>query len=301
MKPGTKKVFKNHGWRIDRAVHNYVYFAFYDIYITNLLRFGRLAVKYLHWFKPLYYTFEFVFARYHAKVLTSSEVNKLLKLDKDVNIGPDRSKKIIPFKYADKIILNEPKFIAVMDCACRMSRENPCQPVTTCIAVGKPTAEFWLDVGKKFHARQISQEEALEIINNARTRGQITTAWFKVATGGQTGVICCCCSCCCGALESSRLAQQVTGKPPLTMFAASGYSVAIDASKCVECGNCYEICKHNGMLKNETDNRDYSKEDCLGCGLCVEQCRGGALSLVLDESKGIPLDIDMAAKLLQHK
>jgi ferredoxin len=30
----------------------------------------------------------------------------------------------------------------------------------------------------------------------------------------------------------------------------------------------------------------------MGCGVCVDQCDLGALTLVLDESKGIPLDIN---------
>jgi hypothetical protein len=42
---------------------------------------------------------------------------------------------------------------------------------------------------------------------DARERGCITTAWFKVATGGRTGVICSCCSCCCVGIEGMRIAS----------------------------------------------------------------------------------------------
>jgi ferredoxin len=30
----------------------------------------------------------------------------------------------------------------------------------------------------------------------------------------------------------------------------------------------------------------------MGCGVCVDRCSQGALSLVRDESKGIPLEMD---------
>ena len=46
------------------------------------------------------------------------------------------------------------------------------------------------------------------LIKDARERGCVTSAWFKVATGGRTGVICSCCSCCCGAIEGTRIGRQ---------------------------------------------------------------------------------------------
>jgi ferredoxin len=32
-------------------------------------------------------------------------------------------------------------------------------------------------------------------------------------------------------------------------------------------------------------------EKCMGCGVCVSKCEQGALSLVRDEAKGVPLEI----------
>ncbi|NNG16106.1 MAG: 4Fe-4S binding protein, partial [Gemmatimonadales bacterium] len=32
-------------------------------------------------------------------------------------------------------------------------------------------------------------------------------------------------------------------------------------------------------------------ESCMGCGVCEGQCETGAIALVLDERKGIPLDV----------
>ncbi len=32
-------------------------------------------------------------------------------------------------------------------------------------------------------------------------------------------------------------------------------------------------------------------EKCMGCGVCINKCAYGAMSLVADEAKGIPLEI----------
>ena len=31
---------------------------------------------------------------------------------------------------------------------------------------------------------------------------------------------------------------------------------------------------------------------CMGCGVCVDKCEQGALTLDLDEDKGVPLEIN---------
>ncbi len=299
LKKSTKNIIKMHGWRLDRAIHNFVYFAYYDIYIRYFLAAGRLVVKYLRKVPYIVKPWEMIFNRYHGKVITQEDAKKILTLKEDVVLGPDRTERIIPFKYANQIILKEPEYIAVMDCACRMSRENPCQPVNTCIAVGRMTAEFWLEHGEKFHARKITQEEALKIMSDAHEKGMITTAWFKVATGGRTGVICQCCSCCCGAIEADRMVKQLEGSEDVGIIIPSGYTVEIDYDKCTACGTCVEVCNiYHAMSLKEGEKPVYNVDLCKGCGVCVEKCEQQARKLVMDGSKGYPLDIDFAKELL---
>jgi len=88
---------------------------------------------------------------------------------------------------------------------------------------GRPhTAQFWLEHGRKYHAKKITQEEALARLEEGHSRGNITTAWFKVATGGRTGVRCSCCTCCCGGLYGMRVGKRLKGGEDLEMIIPSG-------------------------------------------------------------------------------
>ena len=100
---------------------------------------------------------------------------------------------------------------------------------------------------------------------------------------GRFYAICNCCSCCCGALHAQR-----NGVPMLT---ASGYVSVQDPELCIGCGVCAELCQFEAIAM--ADGRAFiDAAACMGCGVCVDQCDLGALTLVLDESKGIPLEIN---------
>jgi ferredoxin len=292
LKQSTRNVIDMHGWRVDRAAHNYVYFSYHGDYIKTFLRLGHGVAGLLRRLHISGFPFKMVFERYHAKVMTMEDTAKILLLNEDVLIGPDRTERIIPYRYANRIILKEPDYIAVMDCACRLTRDNPCEPVDVCMAVGRTTAQFWLEHGKKFHARRITQQEALERLREGHQRGHITTAWFKVATGGRTGVICSCCNCCCGGLEAMRLTRTLKDGGNIDIMIPSGYAAVVDDAKCAACGKCAGECFFEAVTTDGDGRPVQDAGACMGCGLCVERCGVGARSLVLDPSRGYPLDLD---------
>jgi len=111
VKKSTLNIIKMHGWRVDRTVHHYIYYVYYHIYVSLFLKAGRFLASRFLWIKALGRAFRFVFDRYHAKVITASDARKIIMLNEDVIIGPDKSKRVIPFPYANKIILKEPEFI----------------------------------------------------------------------------------------------------------------------------------------------------------------------------------------------
>jgi len=291
MKQATRNMLKRHGWRVDKMVHNYIYYLYYYPYVKTVYYTFAALARYLSWFKPLNPVIRAAFDRYHAKVLSLPDAVKIFSLDEDVSIVSEANKQIIPYKYAHDIILKEPDFLAVIDCPCKMTMGAPLWAINSCISVGSTTAGFWLErLGRKYHARKISQTEALDIIDRFRNEGYLTQAFFKVATGGCTGVICNCHIDNCVSLQATRFARRFA--PDLSMQAESGYSVRHDDIRCGRCGACAKICMFDAISVNGSDRWDYDRSACLGCGLCTEHCPEQALSLYVDEGKSLPLDLD---------
>lgn len=297
MKESTKKIFKMHGWRVDRAIHNYLYFTFYDLYVKGALYLTKIVVALFSRLRLTRYVPQFIFDRYHAKILSRGDVTKLLSLDEDVLLGPDTTKRIVPYKYANKIVLREPGYIAVMDCPCKLELKDPCQPVASCIAVGRPLVDFWMEHCGKYHVRRIDKEEALDIIKEHRANGHVNQVFFKVATGGSMGVLCNCCPKCCVSMRATALTRKIKGAEDISQYAASGYLVKHDPDKCALCGACVEACNF-GAIEIRGGERIYRPERCMGCELCVERCERGALSLAWEEGGLIPLDIDIVKEKL---
>lgn len=292
MKQSTRTMIRKHGWRIDRAAHNYLYFKYYAPYTNAALIGTTFLVRYFSWFPPIGWAARFIFERYHSKVLSGQNAERVLTLNRTVDSGAEIGKRVVPYRYATRILFLEPQHLAVMDCPCKKSTKAPCGPLNSCIAVGKQLADYWLENCGHYNARPISQQEALDLVRELRKSGHVTQAFLKVATGGHTGVICNCCPDCCVSLQATRLARKID--PSLSMNAPSGYSVQRDESACQFCGACAERCPMQAILI--TDGRyEYDRSLCLGCELCVENCTHNALNLYVDPNKPQPLDLERMA------
>ncbi len=279
------------GWRVDRSVHCYIYFTNIDRYIWTLMNIARRYVRLLPRGR---FIFDFFFNRYHCKVLTDEQARKLLTLERDVVVDPATSSRVVPYPHAHRIILEQPQHIVVMDCACRKERgiTDP-EDLNVCFAVGEPVASFWLEHGAgRLHARRISAEEAIAIMERERKRGSIPTAWFKDAAGDRFFSICNCGPYTCDALEAARLAAMLRVDDPPGIAVASGFRAEVDRSLCIGCGTCVKSCPFEAIKLDGEDKAVVIFEACMGCGLCVDRCEQEAVSLVRDERKGIPLDID---------
>ncbi len=290
MRESTKAVFKKHGWRVDRSIHNYIYFAFYYPYVKIASTLLKVLPDYLSRSILIKSVLKAGFNRYHAKVLTFDNTKKILTLNEDLEAVSSRNKKIVPYKYAYKILFQEPEFIAVMDCPCKKSLNDTQESINSCISVGKWTSQFWLDRCGKYNPRKITQQEALDMIKEFRKKGYLTQVFLKVATGGSTGVICNCHPDTCVSLQATKFAKKIDKN--LSMSAEAGYSVTYDAEKCKECGICTKICPFDAIVFN-SETQTCTFNGCMGCELCVEHCPKGALSLYRDPDKAVPLDIDL--------
>jgi ferredoxin len=216
---------------------------------------------------------------YHGKVIPTEAATQLVTIKEDIRI--DDLEQIIPYKKARSLILKNPDHIIVLECPCRAAKKNPCYPLDVCLIVGEPFASH-VAAHHPNRSRWISQEEAVNILKAERDRGHVSHAFFKDAMLDRFYAICNCCECCCGAMKFHQ-----NGIP---MLASSGYVAQVDIDLCIGCGDCQTVCQFHAISLDDGHSR-VNFESCMGCGVCEAHCNQGAITLALDERKGIPLEI----------
>jgi Pyruvate/2-oxoacid:ferredoxin oxidoreductase delta subunit len=154
------------------------------------------------------------------------------------------------------------------------------------MVIGQPMVDFVVD-HHPGTARRLTQAEAVELLRAEHERGHVHSAWFKDAMLGRFYAICNCCKCCCGGIR-----QMVERGVP--MVASSGYVAQIDTEACANCGDCVDACPFQAMALDD-GAVVHSWERCMGCGVCEVKCQTGAIAMVRDERKGIPLDVRLLA------
>ena len=221
---------------------------------------------------------------YHGKVVPLDEAKHLVQINEPVNLTTPEH--IVPFALARDIVLDHPDHIVVLDCPCRMARlnagEEPCLPLDVCLIIGEPFASFILD-HQPNHARQITPDEAVDILKAEDERGHVHHAFFKDAMLQRFYAICNCCSCCCGAMSAHR-----NGIP---MLISSGYVCQADEARCVGCGVCVKQCQFDA-LSVQDGHVVVDAAACMGCGVCTNACPKDALSLVRAPDRPAPLEIE---------
>lgn len=229
---------------------------------------------------------------YHAKVVKLMDAIKLVTQSKDLELPlPEQ---VVPWKVAKDVILQNPESIAVGPCGCRLNSDNPCieYPMDVCLMVGDPAADFISNLNPKF--RQITQDEAVNILEEAHKRGDVHCAYFKREIANRFFAICNCCSCCCMGVKMWNLIGGIPGAKAsgdLVFLVPSGYVAEVDEDVCVGCGTCAELNNFNCITMVD-DRPVINTDNCMGCGGCEGVCPESAISLRLDASKGEPLDIE---------
>ena len=155
--------------------------------------------------------------------------------------------------------LNKYDTFSVSPCSCRASRTllgDGCGHLAEemCIQMGKG-AEHYIRSGR---ARQISREEAYEIVKRAEENGLMHDI-PNIEGSGETSAICNCCACACFGLRAGM------------MFGArdairSNFVAEVDEAKCVACAQCVEVCPGNALklgqklcATNDTSAPKYTK------------------------------------------
>ncbi len=136
--------------------------------------------------------------------------------------------------------LNEASVFSVSDCSCRTSRESMGEGCghlkeNMCIQLDH-AAEYYIRTNR---GRQISREEAFEIIRKAEDNGLMHSV-PNLDEPGHTHAICNCCGCGCYAM---RLANEYVNND----IVRSNYTSEVDEDKCVACGECVDVCPTNAL------------------------------------------------------
>ena len=129
---------------------------------------------------------------------------------------------------------------SVSPCSCRASRTSigdGCGHLDEdmCIQMGKG-AEHYIRTGR---AKEITREQALEIIKRAEENG-LMHDMVNIEEPGESAAICNCCACACFGL---RVGLMYGARDAIR----SNYVAEVDEAKCVACGQCVETCPGNAL------------------------------------------------------
>ncbi len=180
---------------------------------------------------------------------------------------------VMPYEKAREIIMEQDK-ILVAPCICRKEHHitgHGCdKPVESCLVFGLG-AEYYEENGL---GRQITREEALEILEKAETTGLV----LQPSNARTVTNICTCCGCCC------QILIHLKSMPNPSECVASNYFAAVDADLCSGCGTCATRCQMDAVsLIEDTAAIDLNR--CIGCGLCVPTCPEEAVRLELKSAE----------------
>jgi ferredoxin len=172
--------------------------------------------------------------------------------------------------------------IVVIECACRKGAEDrgePCRRTSrkeTCLHF-RDMARFLVEKAKV--GRQISKEEALDILQKNQEDGLV----LQPANSQAPDAICSCCGCCCAPLKTHRSLPD-----PLSHWATNFYA-EVNPEMCTGCGVCEERCQAAAIkLDQDAGKAMVDLTHCLGCGLCVEACPEDAIELRKNAVEVIP-------------
>jgi ferredoxin len=206
-----------------------------------------------------------------AKGKSTIIINEAINVS-DSKIYPTNSVNDLIMEYGSKSIIGQFKA-----CMCRRVTSNiddPCRfkmsDDVACMGFGDAVKPYM----KYGYMRQISKEEAFDVIQKARDLGAIHSVFHEKDDTNLPQVgLCNCCWDCCGILRSYNM-----GASPLRY---SSYHLAeiTDSSKCTGCGKCEKYCPTAAIsLLDKQAAIDIKK--CIGCGQCVHQCSRSVVELI---------------------
>ncbi|MBW1861108.1 MAG: 4Fe-4S binding protein [Deltaproteobacteria bacterium] len=178
---------------------------------------------------------------------------------------------VFPIHLMENVI-EQAEVIAVGHCPCRVAYKlcgKGCEHSTEVCMKYNDMARYVIDRGL---AREITKEEALELIRRTEEEGLVH---FVDNTEGDIQHNCNCCGCACWNVGNIR-----RRKIPRDALMATYFLRKTDEDVCIGCGECLERCPVDAV-KMEDDVPVVDEDWCIGCGVCVATCPSDAIEMKL--------------------
>jgi Fe-S-cluster-containing hydrogenase component 2 len=200
---------------------------------------------------------------------------------------------VLPFDQMEGVIRKASR-IAVAHCPCRLAAElrdrKRCDHAMEVCLKYDELADYVIEQGM---AREISKDEALEIIQKCEDAGLV-----HMVDNAREGIkhTCNCCGCCCWSVGTIR--RRLIPRDDLI---AAYFIRETDEEQCTGCGQCVDICPVDALAM-VGDFPAVDKDWCIGCGLCLKPCPTSAATLKRMTPEIPAKDFrELQAKILQER
>ena len=218
--------------------------------------------------EPMHRALARLWEEYHREALGNSfassptPITRVIPVEKAI----DTRVEVLPFEVISKMLDRNETF-ALAACACRVS-VGACQGPRDVCLIFDATGRFLIERG---FAREITREEALEVVRRAEEAGLVHTT---NNSQDRLSLICNCCPCCCTILRGLTQLQNPNA------FAVSRWCSQVDPDLCNGCGICEDERCPVSAIKVRESVAEVDRDRCIGCGLCVTKCDAEAVHLV---------------------
>ncbi len=201
--------------------------------------------------------------------------------NKNISDNADLFLRVIPVqKYVDiehhvasyddaSAILDNADIIAVTDCLCRTQKN------IMGVGCSRPLETcFMFGSMAQYYidnnlGRKVGKEEARKIVAEAQKAGLVT----QPGTSQNPAGMCNCCGDCCAVLGAIKKYPN----PGEIVF--SNHFALIEKENCIGCGACIDICPMEAIEMDSDEKAEVNLKRCIGCGLCFTACDFDAVKL----------------------
>jgi Fe-S-cluster-containing hydrogenase component 2 len=203
-----------------------------------------------------------------AEAIFTTKTSQMRTIPINEEVLPDR--RIGTYDRARELVMKSAGPFAVMPCVCRDGMDlegEPCRQTDireTCLLMGN----FADEVVESGVGKRLTREGMLGLLERADEVGMV----LQPQNTQDPHFICCCCGCCCAVLATAKKLPR-----PAEYF-DTNYYAEIDGELCAECRNCHDRCQMEA-ISHEDGPSSIDPLRCIGCGLCISTCPGGAIQL----------------------